>query len=234
MAAANDSPDLEALFDEISDAKKAETGGTETNNAADAGQQDPSVFGRVGRTIRSLSNILKQFSSDKIVEQNAANLPDIKARLSHIANVSEQSANKVLNATNAVTPVTEQIDSTATELSSRWEQLFNNQLDPNGLRQLALDSRKFLNEDLKNHNNVLKAQLDEIKATQDFHNFAGQAIKNIANIIHDLENNLVNALLQVVPDDKKNDKVNNLLKDGNTNIEINQEQVDDLLGSLGF
>ena len=50
----------------------------------------------------------------------------------------------------------------------------------------------------------------------------------------------MNVLLQVVPESKKNDKVTDLMQgpvisaEGRTDVVVNQEQVDDLLDSLGF
>lgn len=255
MAATNDSPDLEALFDEISDSKKAEAASASANNAASSaapadatssganglsGDAQDAVFNRLGQMTRTLNDTLRQLGYDKMLEQSAAALPDTKARLSYVANLTEQAANKVLNATDIAEPVVDQIEASADALSKRWEQLFNKQLDPNGLRQLAIDSRNFLSDELKRKNGIVKTQLNEIMMAQDFQDLTGQVIKRIIAVAQELETSLMNVLLQVVPESKKNDKVADLMQgpvisaEGRTDVVVNQEQVDDLLGSLGF
>ena len=65
-------------------------------------------------------------------------------------------------------------------------------------------------------------------------------IKKIIAVAQELEASLMNVLLQVVPESKKNDKVTDLMQgpvisaEGRTDVVVNQEQVDDLLDSLGF
>ena len=175
MAATNDSPDLEALFDEISDSKKAEAANnseakTEAAPAAAnssnakglSGDTQDAVFNRLGQMTRTLNDTLRQLGYDKMLEKSAAALPDTKARLSYVANLTEQAANKVLNATDIAEPIVEQIEISADALSKRWEQLFNKQLDANGMRQLAIDSRNFLSDELKRKNNIVRTQLNEI------------------------------------------------------------------------
>lgn len=253
MAATNDSPDLEALFDEISDSKKAEaaasnsaTGETKPEPPASygsnglSGDTQDAVFNRLGQMTRTLNDTLRQLGYDKMLEESAAALPDTKARLSYVANLTEQAANKVLNATDIAEPVVEQIETSADALSKRWEQLFNKQLDANGMRQLAIDSRNFLSDELKRKNNIVRTQLNEIMMAQDFQDLTGQVIKRIIAVAQELETSLMNVLLQVVPESKKNEKVADLMQgpvisaEGRTDVVVNQEQVDDLLGSLGF
>ena len=75
---------------------------------------------------------------------------------------------------------------------------------------------------------------------QDFQDLTGQVIKKIIAVAQELETSLMNVLLQVVPESKKNDKVTDLMQgpvisaEGRTDVVVNQEQVDDLLDSLGF
>ncbi len=253
MAATNDSPDLEALFDEISDSKKAEAANNSeakteaapvaansSNAKGLSGDTQDAVFNRLGQMTRTLNDTLRQLGYDKMLEKSAAALPDTKARLSYVANLTEQAANKVLNATDIAEPIVEQIEISADALSKRWEQLFNKQLDANGMRQLAIDSRNFLSDELKRKNNIVRTQLNEIMMAQDFQDLTGQVIKRIIAVAQELETSLMNVLLQVVPESKKNDKVTDLMQgpvisaEGRTDVVVNQEQVDDLLDSLGF
>lgn len=75
---------------------------------------------------------------------------------------------------------------------------------------------------------------------QDFQDLTGQVIKKIVCLAQELESSLMSVLLEVVPDTKRTDEVNSLMNgpvvraEGRTDVVVNQEQVDDLLDSLGF
>lgn len=75
---------------------------------------------------------------------------------------------------------------------------------------------------------------------QDFQDLTGQVIKKIVALAQDLESSLMSVLLEVVPETKRTEEVNSLMNgpvvsaEGRTDVVVNQEQVDDLLDSLGF
>ena len=75
---------------------------------------------------------------------------------------------------------------------------------------------------------------------QDFQDLTGQVIKKIVVLAQELENGLMNVLIEVLPDAKRTEEVASLMNgpvinaEGRTDVVVNQEQVDDLLDSLGF
>ena len=85
----------------------------------------------------------------------------------------------------------------------------------------------------------IERTLDAMMA-QDFQDLTGQVIKKIVGLAQNLENQLVQVLVDVIPDARRNDNVNSLINgpvisgEGRTDVVVNQQQVDDLLGSLGF
>jgi chemotaxis protein CheZ len=84
------------------------------------------------------------------------------------------------------------------------------------------------------------AQLTEIMMAQDFQDLTGQVIKKVVSLAQDLESGLMNVLVEVMPETKRTEEVASLMNgpvinsEGRTDIVVNQEQVDDLLDSLGF
>lgn len=243
--AVNDSDDLQALFDSV--AAEAEQAAPETAPAVDAAvnagegwTQQEAVFNRIGHMARALHDTLGMLGYDKLIEKTVSALPDAKDRLAYVANLTEQAACRVLNATDIACPIIDDMDNSAQALGVRWDKAFANQLGTDEFRQLSVETRAFLNEQLPQKAKATHAQLTEIMMAQDFQDLTGQVIKKIVALAQELESGLMGVLIEVLPDTKRTDEVNNLMNgpvinaDGRTDVVVNQEQVDDLLDSLGF
>jgi chemotaxis protein CheZ len=251
-SATGDSPDLEALFDTVAaEARHA----TEATVATPASEPPPapisvtgsdgwpaqsSVFNRLGQMARQLHNTLHELGYDKLLETAASALPDAKDRLAYVASLTEQAACRVLNATDVAQPAMDTLGAAAKGLGARWDKVFANQMTTAEFKQLAEETRVYLNTDLPQKMDVVNAQLMEIMMAQDFQDLTGQVIKKIVTLAQELENGLMAALLEVVPDNKRSEEVTSLMNgpvinaEGRSDVVVNQQQVDDLLDSLGF
>lgn len=242
---ADDDDDLQALFDSVSaeaQAAQAEVR-VEALGAGGAGEawpQQETVFNRIGQMARSLHDTLSQLGYDKFLEKTVSALPDAKDRLAYVANLTEQAACRVLNATDVAGPLVDEIENSARTLGGRWDKVFANQMGADEFKQLAVETRAFLNSDLPQKTKATHAQLTEIMMAQDFQDLTGQVIKKIVSLAQELESNLMSVLLEVVPETRRTEEVNSLMNgpvvsaEGRTDVVVNQEQVDDLLDSLGF
>jgi len=238
----DDNDDLQALFDSVSAETQAvhvavpvaAAGGGETWS------QQETVFNRIGQMARSLHDTLSQLGYDKFLEKTVSALPDAKDRLAYVANLTEQAACRVLNATDVAGPLVDEIENSAQALGGRWDKVFANQMGADEFKQLAVETRAFLNSDLPQKTKATHAQLTEIMMAQDFQDLTGQVIKKIVSLAQELESSLMSVLLEVVPETKRTEEVNSLMNgpvvsaEGRTDVVVNQEQVDDLLDSLGF
>ncbi|GHU40161.1 hypothetical protein AGMMS50289_01310 [Betaproteobacteria bacterium] len=252
-----DDANLEALFDTVAAETKhaAQVAATPESAATAAAAAAPvsaadgadgewptqeSVFNRLGQMTRQLHNTLHELGYDKILENAASALPDAKDRLAYIASLTEQAACRVLNATDVAQPAMDALGGSAKGLGGRWDKAFANQLTTAEFKQLAEDTRAYLNTDLPRQTGVVNAQLMEIMMAQDFQDLTGQVIKKTVALAQDLENGLMAALLEVVPKNKRSEEVTSLMNgpvvnaEGRSDVVVNQQQVDDLLGSLGF
>lgn len=234
-----DSDELQALFDSV--AAEAPQQADDSAVAADATwPQQEDVFKRVGHMARSLHDTLSQLGYDKLIEKTVTTLPDAQDRLAYVANLTEQAACRVLNATDIALPLVDQAEAQAKQIAARWDKVFANQLPVTEFRQLAIDSRQFLGQDLPAKTSATHAQLTEIMMAQDFQDLTGQVIKKIVALAQELENGLMGLLLDVVPEERKTEQVTSLMNgpvvnaDGRPDVVVNQAQVDDLLDSLGF
>ena len=239
-----DSDDLQALFDSISAESAPSAPPLNAASAAVDGDEDfpgqEKVFQRVGHMARQLHDTLRELGYDKMLNQTMEALPDAKDRLTYIASLTEQAACKVLNATDIANPLVESLESDAAALAQRWDRLFANQMGVDDFKALAAETRAFLKDQLPSRTGGAKAQLMEIMMAQDFQDLTGQVIKKVIAVAQDLESQLMNALIEVMPGERRTESVNSLLNgpvisaEGRTDVVVEQQQVDDLLDSLGF
>jgi chemotaxis protein CheZ len=244
IAQLGDSDDLQALFDSVAAeahvAVAAPAGTPSADDADEAWPKQEAVFNRIGHMARALHDTLGQLGYDKILENAVSALPDAKDRLAYVANLTEQAACRVLNATDIASPLVDDIENRSRALGDRWDKVFANQLGPDEFKVLANDTRAFLRQQLPEKTQATHAQLTEIMMAQDFQDLTGQVIKKIVMLAQELESGLMGLLIEVVPETRKTDEVNNLMNgpvinaEGRADVVVNQKQVDDLLDSLGF
>ncbi|GGX89919.1 protein phosphatase CheZ [Vogesella alkaliphila] len=188
---------------------------------------------------RKLHDALRELGYDKSLEKVADALPDAKDRLGYIATLTANAAERVLNATDIARPIQDELQSQSASLSGRWDQLFANQLSVDDFKLLAADTRRFLAQ-APQQTAATNAQLLEIVMAQDFQDLTGQVIKKVMDMVKTLESELLTVLIEYLPAEKKVELGTDLLQgpvvnpDGRSDVVTNQQQVDDLLESLGF
>ena len=235
----DDSADLQALFDSIV-SKKLSDADVQDNPLEGQWPAQDKVFQQVGKMTRLLHDTLGNLGFEKLFASTVSVLPDAKDRLSYIANLTEQAACKVLNATDVATPLQDELESGAALLADKWERLYANQMGVDDFKLLAAETRAFLKNAVPQRTEATKAQLMEIMMAQDFQDLTGQVIKKIVVVAQELETQLMDVLIETMPGDKRTESVNTLLNGpvvnaaGRADIVASQQQVDDLLESLGF
>lgn len=241
-----DSDALEALFDSIakdSSARSCAAGPKlEAKPAAetegDAGATG-NVMSRIGRLTRTLHDALRELGYDRVLEKTAASIPDARDRLDYVVKMTEQAAVRALNAIETAQPIQDRLGSEAERLSANWQKLFEKQLSVEEFKTLVAGTREYLAE-VPKQTSATNAQLLEIMMAQDFQDLTGQVIKKITMLAKDMEQQLVHLLVDLVPSDVRSEIDAGLLNGPVVNaaakgdVVTNQNQVDDLLASLGF
>jgi chemotaxis protein CheZ len=234
-----DSPELEALFDSIASQyqSKAEAGTPATVPAAPDKPED--IHTSLGHMLRNLHDTLRGLGYDKALEKVVSAIPDAQDRLTYVATMTEQAAVRVLNATEKAQPIQDKIEAESIRLAGQWDALFQNQLGVEEFKQLVLGTRSFLS-DLPKQTQATNAQLMEIMMAQDFQDLTGQVIKKVVEMVQNIEGQLLQVLIEVMPEDKKAAAPEGLMNGpvisaaGRSDVLTSQAQVDDLLESLGF
>ena len=239
-AVTNDSDDLESLFDSIVTANKngnEEKSSAATTKTVAAVDEDGGVFNEIGHMTRALHDSLRELGYDKNLQKAASDIPDARDRLNYIASMTQAAAERVLNATEAAQPIVDRIESGAKNLAGEWQKLFDNKLDENQFKQLAMNTHAYLLE-LPRQTRQTSAHLTEIMMAQDFQDLTGQVIKKVMDVTQNLEQQLLALLVHHAPPSVQLDT--SLLNGpvinaaGRTDVVTSQAQVDDLLESLGF
>jgi chemotaxis protein CheZ len=240
--ATQDSDELEALFDSIIAANHEEAAGAapaEAPASAPAEGDPTKVINQIGHMARALHDTLRELGLHKEIEKAAATIPDARDRLNYVATLTQQAAERVLNATEAAQPVVEKLGGEAQHLAKQWDLLFEKKLDVQQFKDLVTQTHAFLHETPRTAR-ATNAQLTEIMMAQDFQDLTGQVIKKIIEVTQQMEQQLLALLIENAPASVKaelnagqlNGPVVNAK--GRSDVVTSQDQVDDLLESLGF
>ncbi|MCX7142622.1 MAG: protein phosphatase CheZ [Proteobacteria bacterium] len=238
---AADSEDLEALFDSIiHDNQLREVVVAPKKEAAppaEAGGGD--VMSRIGHLTRTLHDALRELGYDRLLEKTVSEMPNARDRLAYVATMTEQAATRALNAIEAAQPIQEKLEKESQRLSGEWKKLFDKQMSVDQFKTLVDSTRAYL-DDVPKQTGVTNSHLLEIMMAQDFQDLTGQVIKKITELAQNMEQQLVTLLVDMVPAEKRSEIDTGLLNGpvvsagAGGEVVTSQDQVDDLLGSLGF
>jgi len=205
---------------------------------AEVGEHDE-MLARVGQITRTLNDSLRELGLDKVVEKATHDIPDVRERLNYVARMTEQAAQRVLNATDTAIPLQERIDAGADEVLKGWHAALKAPFSEANYRDMATLTMQCL-IDMRTDTSATKQQLLEIMMAQDFQDLTGQVIRKVTDLAHGLEQQLVQLLIDYAPTEVKRDTGSGLLNGPQINpanksdVVADQSQVDDLLDSLGF
>jgi chemotaxis protein CheZ len=158
-------------------------------------------------------------------------LPDARSRLSYIATKTGEAAEKVLNL----------VDSAKAEHGSIADatRRMAQSIVADPVKAVASGSVMNFVGDVEASTARIDQHLTDIMMAQDFHDLTGQVVAKVVKLAGDIEDQLLKLLLQTAPAGQR--QVDPALLQGpvvdpagRTDVVANQEQVDDLLASLGF
>lgn len=201
-------------------------------------QSGKPMYERLGGIVRMLHDSLHELGYDRSLSDVASQINDAQGRLNHVASLTEQAANKVLNAVDTCMPEQDTLGKKAQDMESRWTQLFEGKLSIDEFKALAGDSKQFASA-VMGATEAEKARLLEIMMAQDFQDITGQLIKKIVAITNRVENELAQLLRDNAPPEIKaamaENKPAELMQGPSApGTAMAQDDVDSLLADLGF
>jgi chemotaxis protein CheZ len=208
--------------------------------------RESSLFQELGKLTRDLHNTINGFQLDsKITSMTQKDIPDAKERLNHVISLTEQAADSTLNAVEASLPVSEELQARVAQLQERWGRFRTREMDVNEFRSLSHDLDEFFKW-LALKTPELHSNLSDILMAQGFQDLTGQIIRRVITLVQEVEESLVGLvritgqkMQQVQPQEEKRGP--DIAAAGpvvpgiaHGDVVNGQDDVDDLLSSLGF
>jgi len=207
-----------------------------------SGARETMLFQQIGQLTRQLHDTMNSFSLDaKMAELTEKDIPDAKERLHYVIAMTEQAANQTLGIIEELMPISMQLNGQAIELSDKWDRFLAKDMPFQEFKNMSQELTSHFEQE-KSGLKSIQTGLNDILLAQGFQDITGQIIRRVIDLVQDLEGSMVELVRisggqvkksvsyepnlpgPVVPgvDDKAGD------------IAESQDDVDDLLSSLGF
>lgn len=209
-----------------------------------ASEREMKLFQEVGQLTRELHNNIASFAIDgNLSNLKEKEIPDAKERLAYVIQMTEDAANKTLNAIDEIEPATESMKQSSIELSEKWEKFMSRNLSVDEFKVMASQITLYLDATCKN-SSLVHEKVNEIVLAQGFQDLTGQIISKVITLVQDVEDSLVDLIriagMQTDEEKEPQTKAASELEGPavpGVKVEgaiSSQDDVDDLLSSLGF
>ena len=206
------------------------------------------LFAEVGKLTRQLHDALNSFQLDeRIVGLATDDIPDAQTRLTYVIEETEKAANTTMDAVEASMPIAESLSERINTIMPEWNKLMTRQIDVAEFKMLCNDLDGLLNNAAA-ESEKLTGLLTEVLMAQGYQDLTGQVIRRVIELVKEVEDSLVNMLTvfgepetdQPAAENKKQE-VSSVEAEGpivnaeeRDDVVKGQDDVDDLLSSLGF
>ncbi|MGC9401353.1 MULTISPECIES: protein phosphatase CheZ [Vibrio] len=201
----------------------------------------------IGTLTRDLHDSLQHFNLDERMSEIAKDeIPDARDRLKYVIEKTEVAANKTMDAVDRCMPIADNLHEGLVQVRPQWNELMSGRIELAHFKTLCHRIDGLLTE-VEGDSTELKGQLTEILMAQDFQDLTGQIISRVITLVNEVEDRLVEILTvfgtnqkQTQESDDNNNKAS-ISPEGpilnpheRTDAVSSQDEVDDLLSSLGF
>ena len=204
------------------------------------------LFQELGKMTREIHDSIMNFRMDSRISDLAeTDIPDAKDRLEYVITMTEKAANTAMTVIEDGSPVAEKLGAEASVLKAQWQKFRKRELSPEELRSMGHDVEAFFDESELMMSKLLSG-FTEILMAQDFQDLTGQIIRQVINLVDEIEGNLVELVkIQgenfIKEEEEEKPKEETKLdgpqvpgKETSNDVMKGQDDVDDLLASLGF
>jgi chemotaxis protein CheZ len=208
------------------------------------------LFAEVGKLTRQLHDALNNFQIDERIKDLANDdIPDAQTRLTYVIEETEKAANTTMDAVEESMPIAETLSERIEKVMPEWKKLMNRQIELGEFKALCGDLDTLLEEGV-DQSAKLTQLLTEVLMAQGYQDLTGQVIRRVIDLVKEVEESLVNMLTMfgepessdtTKPSVKTVKKVDNVVAEGpiidaekRDDVVSGQDDVDDLLSSLGF
>jgi len=224
----------------------------EVNNLLDelSTSRETALYQQLGTLTREFHETLSEFSSDsRLAELANTEFHDARERLHFVVNKTQQAADLTMSQVENSIPMCDSLIQITKELTTSWDRLTSKEMKADEFRELSKKIKVFL-QTANNDGETLRANLTEVLMAQDFQDITGQVIYKVIKLVEDIESSLVN-LVKIASEhvgvgavsnkkqekDKDKSNLDGPVVPGVADMSetvTGQDEVDDLLSSLGF
>jgi chemotaxis protein CheZ len=252
----NPDDDFEKLFSEKA---KELMGRLENNDLAGAvgliqelqKVRDENLYQEIGQLTRGLHESIKKFKLDSGVNGSGSDIDEANDGLAYVVDMTAKAANKTMDKVEDSLPLSQSIAAGSSEIDLQWQQFLKKELNPSEFRDLCKKITVFLKSTGTN-TKKLNQNLNDILLAQDFQDLTGQVIQKVTTMVTDVEARLVKLVSMAGHVDQLTGMQHTEIKSESDDVNIdkgvgpqinaeeledvasNQDDVDDLLSSLGF
>jgi len=153
--------------------------------------REQSLFQELGKMTRQLHEALNSFALDDRIESLAmSDIHDAKARLNHVIEMTESSANRTLTAVENALPVSEDLKARTDTLQEKWLRFRNKEMNVDEFRAMSKQIDEFLSITTQG-TETIHSGLSDIMMAQDFQDLTGQILRRVVTLVQEVEDNLV-------------------------------------------
>lgn len=220
----------------------------ETGNEVDAIEiideltsiRETELYQDMGKLTRELHDAISNFGMDDSLNIMAEkSIPDARERLNYVISKTDEAANTTLEAVEESIPICNNLNNQASELFGLWQKFTNRELSAEEFRRLSKDIEAFF--DKAQNLAKVKDHLTSILLAQEYQDLTGQIIKKVINLVGEVENKLIGLIQLTGAPQVRSAKDDASSLDGppvpgitHKDTVSGQDEVDDLLSSLGF
>lgn len=200
------------------------------------------VFEEVGRMTREVHEALMAFAEDdRLAHLMQDDMPDARDRLRYVISLTEQAANRTLAIVEEAIPVSDRLVERSERLRQELTQISDNEAGNPRLVTVIKTLNSYLDSVLGS-GDQLKNHLTEVMMAQEFQDLSGQLLLRVITLLEQLETKMVGLLKLTSPSASAGHSVDELRagigpavpQSAASDVAKNQDDVDDLLASLGF
>jgi chemotaxis protein CheZ len=211
--------------------------------------RETGLYKEVGKMTRQLHDALNAFCEDTRLDELAEEeIPDARSRLRHVINMTQKSADRSLTVVENTMPKCDSLSQRIMKLGNSWQNFKRREMSVTQFRELSAELESFFHEAEKDTDDIRNG-LNDIMMAQDFQDLTGQIISRVIELVEEVEGNLVE-IIRITGErqpaqEEKEATADNKQKDidaegphipgvGKGDVVSGQDEVDDLLSSLGF
>lgn len=203
------------------------------------------LFEKVGQLTRQLHNSLQEFHLDpRIPDLAAHDIPDARERLNYVIDMTDRAANRTMDAVEASLPIADRLNDNIQQMMPNWNALMTRDMNVGQFKSLCHQLDDFIKAS-ESDADKLRQLLTEILMAQDFQDLTGQVIRKVIKLVQEVETKLIQMLTMFgevsTEQSTRTIAANGIEAEGpiinpeaRTDVVNGQDDVDDLLSSLGF